>query len=155
MNISFTGTQQGMTEYQKLQLKTWLLKYKPLIQRFSHGCCIGADMEAHEIVREVCGLSVFIAVYPSNASTRAPIPRDADFVAVAEHPLERNKKIVKDGKDTLIAAPFEMREVLRSGTWATIRFARQVHVPIFYAWPFKHRFMSEDTEFDPHREVSR
>jgi hypothetical protein len=39
--------------------------------------------------------------------------------------MERNRKIV-DVVEVLLAVPFEDAEVLRSGTWATVRYARRV-----------------------------
>lgn len=39
-------------------------------------------------------------------------------------PLERNHRIV-DACDVLIACPKDAQEQLRSGTWATVRYARK------------------------------
>jgi len=38
--------------------------------------------------------------------------------------LDRNQDIV-DGADILIAAPNEDKEIVRSGTWSTVRYARK------------------------------
>jgi predicted Rossmann fold nucleotide-binding protein DprA/Smf involved in DNA uptake len=40
-------------------------------------------------------------------------------------PLVRNKVIVNIS-DVILATPFEDKEVMRSGTWSTIRYARKV-----------------------------
>lgn len=40
--------------------------------------------------------------------------------------LERNKDIANEGIDGLIAAPSGWVEELRSGTWATVRYARKL-----------------------------
>ncbi len=134
MRISFTGTRAGYNERQARQLRCWLNENKNQITIAAHGCCVGADMQFHKLVREVCGNNVYIAVFPSTANTRAPIPEDADFVAEARPPLERNKDIVNLGSDKLLATPLQMHEVVRSGTWAAIRYARKRGVSVETMW---------------------
>ena len=46
MIVGFTGTQSGMTDKQKKELKTLLLA---VATELHHGDCIGADREAHDI----------------------------------------------------------------------------------------------------------
>lgn len=130
MKSSFTGTRSGMTPQQKQLLRDWLDRHKSSISFAAHGCCTGSDIEFHKMVREVCGSGVYIAIYPSTSKTRAPIPEDANFVAKPADPLVRNKDIVRAGHDVLVATPKTLYEVLRSGTWAAIRFARKMKVPI-------------------------
>jgi hypothetical protein len=101
---------------------------------FSHGSCVGADVQAHALVRRIFGQRTFIAVFPSTAPTKAPVPPDANFVAVAKPPLERNPDIVDWGCDLLVAAPLQMREVVRSGTWSAIRYARKRKIPVEILW---------------------
>ena len=48
--------------------------------------------------------------------------------------LERNRAIV-DACDILIACPKGMQEEQRSGTWATVRYARRRDRPIVIVWP--------------------
>ena len=48
--------------------------------------------------------------------------------------LERNKKIV-NCCDILIAAPKQINEVLRSGTWSTIRYAKKIGIEVFIILP--------------------
>ena len=47
--------------------------------------------------------------------------------------LERNRDIV-DACDILIACPRTLKEELRSGTWATVRYARKVGKPVAILW---------------------
>jgi predicted Rossmann fold nucleotide-binding protein DprA/Smf involved in DNA uptake len=49
-------------------------------------------------------------------------------------PLDRNRDIV-DAAAVLIAAPKEMTETLRSGTWATVRYARKQGKQVWIVWP--------------------
>jgi hypothetical protein len=48
--------------------------------------------------------------------------------------LDRNKDIVRETA-SLIAAPAEPEEQLRSGTWSTVRFARKQGKPVFLILP--------------------
>jgi hypothetical protein len=48
--------------------------------------------------------------------------------------LPRNKNIVR-ATASLIATPFEFVEILRSGTWSTVRFARKLGKPVFLILP--------------------
>jgi len=48
--------------------------------------------------------------------------------------LERNRAIV-DETDILLAAPLESEEQLRSGTWATVRYARKQHKTVLVIFP--------------------
>jgi hypothetical protein len=81
---------------------------------FHHGCAVGADTEAAAIATEV-GL--------------LPVEHPA-----GNAPLQRNREIVA-ASDYLVAAPSQMREVLRSGSWATVRYARAARIPIAIAYP--------------------
>jgi len=130
MKVSFTGTRLGMSRLQRQGLHDALEELRSSIVLFAHGCCIGADVEAHAIAREVCGPKLFIAALPSTAKTRAQVPSDCNFVARAKPPLERDKDIVDLGKDLLIAAPLTDQESTRSGTWHTIRYAKKIGVMV-------------------------
>ena len=124
--IGFTGTRQGMTLRQQEELKALL----PGGCHFHHGDCIGADAQAHKIAREK---NCYIVAHPSNRS------RQRAYCVCNEHllpkpPLTRNRAIV-EAVDGLIGAPATSHEVLRSGTWATIRYARKVGKPIHILEP--------------------
>jgi cytosine/uracil/thiamine/allantoin permease len=59
----------------------------------------------------------------------------ADFTVLEPGPyLWRNHQIV-DATAALLACPFEFEEQLRSGTWATVRYARTLGRPIRFFWP--------------------
>ncbi len=88
---------------------------------FHHGDCIGADKEAHEMVREFHPECLIVGHPPSNQIKRAGTL--CDIFRPALPYLDRNHAIV-DAVSVLIAAPKDPSEQLRSGTWATIRYAR-------------------------------
>ncbi len=126
--IGFTGTQLGMSEFQKLRLFDVLSRFFQDGSRiFHHGDCIGADDEAHEIAYS---LNYLIVVHPPiNDIKRAFCGKNCNNYRVSvlqpKEYLERNTDIVK-AADILIAAPKSKKEVWRSGTWSTVRKARKL-----------------------------
>ena len=127
--IGFTGTQHGMTSAQKDRFRemvsgTW--------DEFHHGDCIGADAEAHDILKNQRPLTLVAIHPPINPSKRAN--KEGDFVYPPKPYLERNHDIV-DVIDKLIATPYEFKEQLRSGTWATIRYATKKHKRVVVIYP--------------------
>lgn len=126
MKIGFTGTQQGMTDIQKDKLKEYLMSLSNMFTsdifeacEFHHGDCIGADDQAGCIAYDIG--YIVVTHPPINESKRAFSAYDIQLPAKPY--LDRNHDIV-DECEVLIATPKEQGEVLRSGTWATIRYAR-------------------------------
>jgi len=118
--VGFTGTQQGMSDVQKAKFRKTIALIEPV--EFHHGDCVGADADAHAIVREVLPHCVIIVHPPIIKLKRANCVGHA-FRTPKEY-IDRNHDIV-DECDTLVATPFETTEQLRSGTWATVRYARK------------------------------
>ena len=120
--IGFTGTQMGMTEPQKRTLSVLFNNRFKSIQIILHtGDCIGADAEAYDMAKSCSGSLIHIHP-PINESKRAF--KQGDIVYEAKEYLDRNKDIV-DASDILIGAPRQYKEELRSGTWATLRYAKK------------------------------
>jgi len=118
--LGFTGTRRGMTKAQLGTIEQWVKIIRP--NSVVHGCCWGADMQFHDLCST---LMVKIALRPSNRQDLIPgLGGCVWSIAPAEEPLVRNRKIVADAQ-WLLAAPAEEQEILRSGTWATIRYARK------------------------------
>ena len=131
MRIGFTGTQKGVTIYQKTNLIIALSNNK--IENFHrvefhHGDCIGADEEACGIAIQ-CGF--FIIVHPP-INERKRAFTEYDIMLPAKGYIARNHDIVND-TDILYACP-DGPEKVRSGTWATIRYAlkKKKKVVIFH-----------------------
>ena len=128
--IGFTGSQSGMTREQREAITVILDKIEPL--EVHHGDCVGADAQFHEIAVKK-GLRIIIhpahmvggkRAYCSGAyHTHEPIP-----------PLERNRVIVGTS-DLMLATPRERMEILRSGTWATIRYAKGRSKGLYVVFP--------------------
>lgn len=119
IHVGFTGTQKGMSQGQKDALMSALLHLR--IQKrviLHHGDCIGADFEAAQIA-EVLAIRTELHP-PENPSKRAFCKADVVYPVMPY--LVRNHHIV-DASEFLYAAPFGP-ERLRSGTWATVRYAR-------------------------------
>ena len=133
VNIGFTGTQEGMTPSQKESFGVVWDKIKDTfgeVAEFHHGDCEGADKEAHDMA---VYLGVYVVVHPpENSLKRAWCSGNREEKPL--HYLKRNTKIVK-ACDMLIATPKEQEEVLRSGTWATIRRARKQNKPYLIICP--------------------
>lgn len=130
MNIGFTGTQAEPTPAQKDALRIVLKLLLHEDAWFHSGDCVGADRVAHDIAAEL-GYSTH-GHPPINDSKRAHCEYD-----VSEEPLgyiERNHAIV-DSSTFLIAVPKTFSEETRSGTWATVRYARKKNVQILKIWP--------------------
>jgi len=106
--VGFTESRHGMSNDQRLQLMT-VLESLGDAREFHHGAAAGADTEAAVIARS---LSYNVIAHPAG-----------------ENPLDRNHDIVAEA-EILIAAPKTDQEVLRSGTWATIRYARKKGIPV-------------------------
>ena len=96
------------------------------------GDCIGADFEFATIVDCVAPDAVIHSHPPENKSKRAYTR--CDVIHPAKEYLVRNKEIVR-AADFLIACPKTQFEETRSGTWATVRFARRCNMPIVILWP--------------------
>lgn len=123
MIIGFTGTQIGMSDRQKMSLRRHLVSVGAT--EFHHGDCIGADADAHWIA---IGLGCRIVIHPPEISSKRAFCKWADCELPAKPYLDRNHDIV-DCCDKLIAAPKSLEEELRSGTWATVRYAKKAGKP--------------------------
>jgi len=115
--VGFTGTRKGLTEPQRDALFTIILDEDPSL--VFHGDCIGADKEFNDICK---ALGVRRLCLPCNLSGQRAYS-DAELYQPPKAPLARNHDIVRLSH-VMIACPGESSEVLRSGTWATIRYAR-------------------------------
>ena len=148
--VGFTGTQSGMTKQQAASCRG-LLNYGG-VRVIHHGDCIGADAEFHHLFiklrntgdtylrdgKVVHGWDGEIVIHPPNhAGKRAfcTAPKTFKLTELPSKPyLERNEDIVAES-DWLIACPKESEETLRSGTWATIRDARNLKVNYWLVLP--------------------
>jgi|19_taG_2_1085344.scaffolds.fasta_scaffold00062_32 hypothetical protein len=129
-SIGFTGTQSGITEGQFINLSRILhiLSRKGKVE-VHHGMCIGADHEFHIMIRSILGSEAEIHGHPCNIYDKQAKIIDIDVMHPIMKPLKRNKIIAKSS-DQIIVCPKESEEQLRSGTWATYRYAQQANKEI-------------------------
>lgn len=111
-----------MTERQTEKLADILWQNRDKVTEFHHGDCTGADSEAHDVADGAFGVKKIWVHPPDDPKKRAF--RVSPHVLRPRPYLERNRAIV-DACDVLIATPKSTSEELRSGTWATVRYARK------------------------------
>jgi hypothetical protein len=124
IKIGFTGTREGMSSKQKEEIKQILQSYLDKGKKIvvNHGDCLGADKDFHDICRSLSS-DIVIRIYPpSDNKLRAYCK--GDNILETKPYLERNKDII-NSCDILLACPKTKEEELRSGTWYTIRYARE------------------------------
>lgn len=130
-----TGSRRGPTKDQKASLLIRISrisdqldkKYEPWL---IHGGCKGADVVAHLICKGF-GWKTWVLPGPYGSDSAC---KDADIIEDPRPFLERNHLIV-DRCGALHALPFEYQEVQRSGTWATIRYAKKIKKRLMIIWP--------------------
>lgn len=126
MKVGFTGSQRGMNSRQIHNLMSWLRAND--VDEFHHGSCIGADTAANYCAAE-CGIPIIIHL-PIDTEKMSNLREFATEIRSPLPYLDRNHMIVNEC-NMLIAAPIDPeKEELRSGTWATIRYARKKGIPV-------------------------
>lgn len=121
--IGFTGTQVGCTDSQIAALTRTLVSLAPDV--LHHGSCIGADAQAHYLARV---MGVAVEKHPPRITSKmARCPMlPGEVTHAPEDYLVRNRAIVA-ATIILVACPKEETgEEIRSGTWATVRYARKL-----------------------------
>jgi hypothetical protein len=121
-HLGFTGTQRGCVESQLDALHDVLEHFAPRV--LHHGDCIGGDAQAHAKARE---LGIAVALHPPDDGRKRAwcTMLVGETTHTPRHFLDRNADIVF-AAPVLVACPAEETgEVLRSGTWSTVRAARR------------------------------
>lgn len=127
--LGFTGTRKGMTRDQFLGVFE-LIDLRPF-SLARHGDCVGADEEFDEIA-SVKGLCIHI--HPCNIDAQRAWTKNFSIEHPVKAPLLRNRDIV-NLCDILLATPSGLENELRSGTWATIRYAKSIAKPYRIIYP--------------------
>jgi len=129
--IGFTGTQIGMTDPQYFVLTRFFQNYRNEVEEVHHGDCIGADDDFHTLVR--LHTNIKIVIHPPKKKSKRAF-KQGDVILKPDEYLTRNHNIV-NACDILIATPKENEEVLRSGTWATIRYGKKSNKMVMIIFP--------------------
>jgi hypothetical protein len=138
VKVGVTATQYGLTSRQ-LSAARFLLDgiATALIEAGSraelhHGDCVGGDAQLDDIARDCCWKIVIHP--PVDDSKRAFCEQPGDTVRDPKPYLERNHDIV-DEVELMLAGPKTLTEQARSGTWATVRYARRIGRPVVFLDP--------------------
>jgi hypothetical protein len=131
MHIGFTGTRSVVTAAQSSTLahclSFWLCDG---FDTFHHGDCLSADALAHAFASR---MGYYVVLHPpTDPRFRAFCQADRSCTPLPY--MTRNSEIVAHAH-RMIAVSSTPGEVLRSGTWATIRRARRAGLPIEIIYP--------------------
>jgi len=140
MIVSVSGSRDGSTPYQHQQVKLFIKTYHEYIEELHHGQCKGFDEEVHDLAMEH---SIKIVIHPATKQKYLS-DRKSEIMLPPKEYLERNKDL-SQVCHLLIAAPSTEEEVMRSGTWSTIRYARKKGKKIWIIPPERKEMDSGDS----------
>jgi hypothetical protein len=135
MEVGFTGTREGMSSSQKIQLYAVLVGFGGMLGGFHFGGQVGADVEAAAVLERLKRAHparfgpVEIVCHPCPGVVATRETSKAWTWREVFPPLTRNQHIINETQ-ILIAAPRSNVPELRSGTWATIRRAQERLMPV-------------------------
>ncbi len=122
-DVGISGTRHGANSQQLAKIRYLLMNYKRQgATYFRHGDCQGVDVEAAEIARRL-GYTIIKHPGPVGVGSYADVTLDPMSF------LDRNKVIARMS-DVVLIVPHTNKEVLRSGTWSTYRYALKMDIPI-------------------------
>lgn len=136
MKVGFTGTRVGLTNKQLGEvavLLAYLEDNNAKHNEFHYGGCIGADEQAATLA-EACNFKLHCHPAIIGDSLKSKKRFTNQLIYRARSPLVRNADIV-EACQFLIACPKNSEEVQRSGTWATIRYARSLGKTTIMVYP--------------------
>src|SRR5262249_40960494 len=131
MNEGFTGTRRGLTDAQKKALRVVLCQEAGTLGVVHHGDCVGADAFCHSLAVD---LGNKVVIHPPDRISLRAFCQGAWQVHAPCPYLDRNRDIVA-ATDVLLACPGGVAEERRSGTWATVRYARRLGRPVVLILP--------------------
>jgi hypothetical protein len=129
--LGFTGTDVGLTFVQYVNVRSDLhnLVQGLHVEEVHHGDCVGADATFDAICVEFWVKRKLHPGLDDNGEWKRRAWCQSDHVEQGLPYLDRNRVIVHRS-DILWACPREVDEVKRSGTWHTVREARERGVPV-------------------------
>ena len=127
--VGFTGTRDlsVVSQERRHLLKLYLQNLRDRgYTHLHHGDCVGADAFAGELAES---MGYLIVLHPPDRDRYRAFTR-GDVVHEAKPYIERDHDIV-DAVNGMLALPRDPEvEERRSGTWTTVRYARQVGRPL-------------------------
>jgi len=132
-DLGITGSRAGASKAQRILLREILYRARALgYGRLHHGDCLGVDEEA-DIVAKDLGYKTIL--HPPLEKRHRANTDGHELVHPPLSYLDRNWRIV-EASEVVIAFPSEINEVRRSGTWATVRYARHARVTCMIVSPY-------------------
>ena len=128
MKLGMTGTREGASQQAIDSFCRYLLTMN--INEAHHGDCVGADQQFHQLVTQ---RGIKTIVHPPIKGIYRAHCQGTEIRERKDY-LDRNRDIV-DESDTLVAFPKSNVEEARSGTWHTVRYARQQSKPVMLFFP--------------------
>jgi hypothetical protein len=133
-DIAFTGSQEGPVSKLQERAFTRLIRSRT-ISIWRHGDCIGWDEFAHNIIVRLYGEKVKVIIHPPDNDEKRAFCKAPNMELMLPKPyLDRDDDMAKICK-ALVACPKGDVEELRSGTWATVRYAKSYHKPVYLVFP--------------------
>lgn len=129
MKVGITGTREGMNEHQFAQVQEFLSQF-PAGTEFHHGDCVGVDVEAAMVARE---LGYRIIAHPGPAGD-LQAGHDSDEIREHLTHFKRNRNIV-DETDMLMVVPLQNKHQSFGGTWYTHDYAVKKNKPVTIFYP--------------------
>lgn len=135
-HVGFTGTRVGMQLNQKLELAEYFCYLKTNgYTHFHHGDCIGADAQAAKLAKQFGFILVCHPGHPRDKNnTMYRAFTDFNDVTHEVKPFIKRDKEIVDAVETVIATPAG-KEVVRSGTWTTLRYCKRQGKPSHIIYP--------------------
>lgn len=130
LKVGFTGTRNGMTVEQARAFADFCRAFKP--DEFHHGDCVGADAEAHDIVREVCPDCKIVVHPPVKNEHRANKACDETREPLSH--FARTRAIV-DETEILVGVSWASSRQTSGGTWYTLDYAKKKRKKRTVIWP--------------------
>lgn len=130
MKIGVTGTRTGMNEWQFEQLSSFLTTVFIPGAELHHGDCVGVDVEAGELAREL-GYTI-VCHPPTNHKLRAY--HNGDKIHEPFGYLARDRNIV-DATEMLLVVPLQVKWSSQGGTWFTHDYAIKQNKPLKIFFP--------------------
>lgn len=124
-HLGFTGADHALTPRQNLKLRAWVGSYARNCRANGitvvghHGDCVGGDAEFHAILLSDGGV---VEIHPPDDPKKRAFCQGARAVYPEKPYLKRDDDVAR-ASEVVLACPAEDREVVRSGTWATVRAA--------------------------------
>ena len=131
MRVGFTGTREGMTLLQKQEFIKLIEHLRPT--EFHHGDCVGADVQAAELVMTQFP-DIIVHCHPPKEDSGLRAHHRSHIFHDPLGYLSRNRQIV-DLTDQLIAIPKETEHQSWGGTWYTVDFAQKRSRPRYIIFP--------------------